>query len=76
MADGRTNAALQSATNLLAAAVKAAQPGLLAESAAFQADLLERVGQIDAAIVAYQHNLAEGIPADRQRQCGIPIDLL
>jgi TolA-binding protein len=76
LADGRTNAALQSATNLLAAAVKTAQTNLLAESAAFQANLLERVGQTNAAIMAYQNNLAAGIPAERQRQALLKISEL
>ena len=73
LADGQTNAALQSATNLLAAARKAAQTNLLAESAAFQASLLERMGQTNEAIVAYQNNLAEGIPAERRRQALLKI---
>jgi TolA-binding protein len=76
LADGRTNAALQSATNLLAAAVKTAQTNLLAESAAFQANLLERVGQTNAAIMAYQSNLAAGIPTERQRQALLKISEL
>ncbi len=73
LADGRTNAALQSATNLLAAAGNAGQTNLLAESAAFQAGLLERLGQTNEALVAYQRNLAEGIPAERQRQALLKI---
>jgi TolA-binding protein len=73
LADGRTNAALQSTTNLLAAAAKAAQTNLLAESAAFQADLFERLGRTNEAIVAYQPNLAEGIPAERRRQALLKI---
>ena len=44
LADGRTNAVLQGITNLLAAASKTAQTNLLAESAAFQAGLLEQPG--------------------------------
>ena len=72
--DGRTNAALQGTTNLLASAVKGAQTNLLvAESAAFRGNLLERMGQTNEAIVAYQRNLAEGIPADRQRQALLKI---
>jgi len=68
LADGRTNAALQTATNLLATAGQTGQTNLLAESAAFQAGLLERLGWTNDAIVAYQRNLVEGIPAERQRQ--------
>jgi TolA-binding protein len=72
-ADGRTNAALRSTTNLLAAAANSAQTNLLAESTAFQADLLERLGQTNEALVAYQRNLAEGVPAERQRQALLKI---
>ena len=38
-----------------------------------RAQLLERMGQTNEAIVAYQRNLAEGIPADRQRQALLKI---
>jgi TolA-binding protein len=73
LADGRTNAALAGTTNLLAAAANAAQTNLLAESAAFQAGLLERLGHTNEALAAYQKNLAEGIPAERQRQALLKI---
>jgi TolA-binding protein len=68
LADGRTNAALQGTTNLLAVAVKGALTNLLAESAALQAGLLEGTGRTNEALAAYQINLAEGIPAGRQRE--------
>ena len=71
--DGRTDAALQSTMKLLAAATNAAQTNLLAESAAFQANLFERLGRTNEAIVAYQMNLAEGIPAERRRQALLKI---
>jgi len=73
LADGRTNAALAGTTNLLAVAAGAAQTNLLAESAALQADLLERLGRTNDALVAYQRNLADGIPAERQRQALLKI---
>src|SRR5208282_6702334 len=73
LADGRTNAALAGMTNLLAAAADAAQTNLLAESTAVQAELLERLGRTNEALVAYQKNLAEGIPAERQRQALLKI---
>ena len=73
LADGRTNAALQGTTNLLAIAAKGAQTNLLAESAALQAGLLERVGQTNEAIVAYQQNLAEGVPTERRRHALLKI---
>jgi TolA-binding protein len=68
LADGRTNAALQGTTNLLAVAANGAQTNLLAESAAFRGNLLERLGQTNDAIAAYQKNLAEGIPAEWKRK--------
>lgn len=73
LAAGRTEAALQGATNLVALAANAGQTNLLAESAAFQAGLLERRGLPNDAIVAYQQNLAEGIPVERQRQALLKI---
>ena len=73
LADGRLEAALQGTTNLLAMAANAAQRNLQADSAAFQASLLERLGRTNEALVAYQKNLAEGIPAERQRQALLKI---
>ena len=73
LADGRLEAALQGTTNLLAVAANAAQRNLQADSAAFQASLLERLGRTNEAVVAYQKNLAEGIPAERQRQALLKI---
>ncbi|MGO8931431.1 MAG: tetratricopeptide repeat protein [Limisphaerales bacterium] len=73
LADGRTDAALQSTTNLLAAAANVGQTNLLADSTAFQASLFERLGRTNEAIVAYQKNLAEGIPAERKRQALLKI---
>jgi TolA-binding protein len=73
LADGRLEAALQGATNLLAMATNAAQPSLRADSAAFQASLLERLGRTNEALLAYQQNLAEGVPAERQRQALLKI---
>ncbi len=73
LADGRTNAALQTTTNLLAAARNNALTNLLAESAALQANLFERLGQTNEAIGAYRTNLADGIPADRRRQALLKI---
>jgi TolA-binding protein len=73
LADGRTNSALQSTTNLLALAAKAGQSNLQADSAAFQAGLLEGLGRTNEALTAYQKNLAEGVPAERQRQALLKI---
>jgi TolA-binding protein len=73
LADGRTNSALQSTTNLLALAVNAGQTNLQADSAAFQAALLESLGRTNEALTAYQKNLAEGAPPERQRQALLKI---
>ncbi len=73
LADGRTNAALQTTTNLLATARNSAQTNLLAESAALEANLFERLGQTNEAIAAYRTNLADGIPAERRRQALLKI---
>lgn len=76
VADGRPEAALQGTTNLLAMAASAAQANLQAESAAFQAGLFEQLGRIQDATAAYQQNLAEGVPPERQRQALLKISEL
>lgn len=68
LADGRSPEALDGTTNLLALATGAAQPGLVAESIALQADLLQRLGRFPAAAQAHERNLAEGVPAAYRRQ--------
>jgi len=68
LAKGQTEAALQNTANLLAAADAAGQRQFQAESAAFQAGILERLGRIDDAIASYQKNLADSIPSERQRE--------
>lgn len=64
----QTEAALQNTAHLLTAADASGQRVLQAESAAFQAGILERLGRIDDAITSYQKNLADGIPQARQRE--------
>ena len=68
LAAGRPEAALQGTTNLLAQARDAGQKTLLADSAAFQAGLFERLGLTNEAVAAYEQNLAADVPPDRQRQ--------
>ncbi len=68
LATGRTNEALQSAGRLLTLATNTTRRDLLPESAAYQAGLLEQMGRTDEAAAAYQLNLADGVPAQRQRQ--------
>ncbi|HOX57935.1 MAG TPA: outer membrane protein assembly factor BamD [Candidatus Paceibacterota bacterium] len=75
-ADGRPEAALQGTTNLLAMAADTGQSNLQAESAAFQGGLFEGLGRTNEAIVAYQRNLAQGVPAERQRQALLKITRL
>ncbi len=67
-AAGQLEAALEGTTNLLALAANVAQGDLKADSAAFQASLFERLGRTNEALAAYQKNLADGIPPERQRQ--------
>jgi TolA-binding protein len=68
LSQGRVEVALAGSTNLLGLAAGAGKRELQAESNAFQASLLERLGRPNEAIAIYQNNLAEGFPADRQRQ--------
>ena len=75
LADGRTNAALTSTTNLLVLAANAGT-NLLADSVAIQASLLERLGRTGEALTAYQRNLAEGVPDERVRQALLEITKL
>lgn len=76
IAKGQTEAALQNTTNLIAAADASAQRHLQAESAAFQAGMLEQLGRTDQAITSYQKNLADGIPPERQRQALLKVTQL
>jgi TolA-binding protein len=73
LADGHTQEALRSTTNLMALAVASGQRSFQAETAAFQAGLLENLGRTDEAIAAYQNNLVEGTPLDRQKQANLKI---
>jgi TolA-binding protein len=73
LAAGRLPEALQATTNLLTLATNTAQPQLQAESIAFKAGLLERLGRPDEAIGQYELNLRDGFPADRQRQALLKI---
>ncbi len=73
LAEGRVEEALQNTTNLLFLASSTAQPDLQGDSAAFRAAILERLGRQDEAIAAYRSNLADAIPAERQRQALLKI---
>jgi outer membrane protein assembly factor BamD (BamD/ComL family) len=73
LADGRPTEALQGVTNLLALAAASGQRALQAESAAFEAGILEQLNRLDEAIAAYEKNLAEDLPAARRRQALLQI---
>ena len=73
VAQGRPEDALKSVTNMLALAVEAAQVSLRADTLAFQAGILERLGRVDEAIAAYTNNLAGPVSAERQRQALLKI---
>lgn len=64
---GQMEPARVAATNLLDLAAKANEKPLLAESYALYAGLLERLDRTEEAIDNYEKNLADGVPAERQR---------
>src|SRR6266850_1388230 len=70
VAAGRLEEAVQNATNLVMAAsnTEALKFTFLAESFAFKADVLERLGRKDEAIATWNANLVDGIPPERQRE--------
>lgn len=76
LARGRLEEAFQQSTNLPALAAASKKSYLEAETAAFQADILEQLGRTQEAIAAYQRNLGEGVPAGRQRQALLKITQL
>jgi TolA-binding protein len=64
----RPQESLLNTTNLIALAAATGQRVLQAESFALQGTLLEELGRLDAAIQAFERNLAEGMPLERRRQ--------
>jgi tetratricopeptide (TPR) repeat protein len=73
MADQRLDAAFQDATNLMTWTVSAGLRTLQAETVALQGDILQKLGQPEAAIQIYTNNLAAGVPLERQRQAWMKI---
>src|ERR1017187_2306723 len=73
LAQGAIEEALQSSTNLLALADASARPDFQAESAAFRAEVYERLKQPDDAIADYKKNLAQSAPPDQQRRALLKI---
>lgn len=70
---GQLEPALAQTTNLLTLATNVGAGPLTADSIALQAGLLERLGRTDEAMAAYERNLADGFPADLQRQALLKI---
>jgi TolA-binding protein len=73
LAAGDLNAALATTTNLLQIARLQNDNDLSVESVALQADILEKLNRPDEAIAAYQKNLTNNAPAERQRQAVLKI---
>ncbi|HZO84029.1 MAG TPA: tetratricopeptide repeat protein, partial [Verrucomicrobiae bacterium] len=66
--DRNFNEALTATTNLLTLAPASGEAEFIAESIAIRARILEQLGELEAAIEAYERNLAPGTPAARRRQ--------
>ena len=73
VAGGRLPEALQGATNLMSLAGTAAHRGLVAESVAFTAGLLEQLGRADEALAVYAGNLSDGATPERQQEAMLKI---
>ena len=73
LADGQTDAALASTTNMIQLANLAGQPRMRAESAAEQGALLEKMGRPGDAQGVYEANLSTNVPAAWQRQAILKI---
>jgi len=73
VAKGNLEQALPGVTNLLTLATNAADTSFLAESFALQGALLERLKRLDEAMLAYECNLADGFPVERQREALLKI---
>jgi TolA-binding protein len=76
LAETNLPAALAASSNLLSIATNLPAPVYQADSAAFEADLLERSGRPAQAIEAYRLNLRPGVSAERQRQALLKITAL
>lgn len=68
LAAGELPAALTAGSNLVALATAWGPKKPLAESIAFQAELLERADRFEEAVALYEQNLAEGVPGEFQQQ--------
>lgn len=70
-ASGRPDAALANTTNLVATAKLTGDALLASASVALQGDILQALNDPAAATKAYEANLAEGVPVERQREAFI-----
>jgi TolA-binding protein len=68
LAQGRAADALGLSTNLVNLAMTVGQRSFVAESHAVHGAVLERLGDYEAAVVAYQRNVTENTPAEHRRQ--------
>jgi TolA-binding protein len=68
VAGGQLDSAMQNTTNLLVLAEATGQRSFQAQSYAFQAGLLDRLGHKEEALAIYQKNLNADVPAEQQRQ--------
>jgi TolA-binding protein len=66
--DQRWADALSHASNLWTAATNSVRPELLAEAATVHAETLEKLQQPEAALAAYERNLADGLPPALRRR--------
>jgi TolA-binding protein len=73
---GRTNEALRASDELVKVAGQTGRQDLLAESIALNADILERLGQPDQAVAAFERNLTPQRPEAYQRQALLKIAAL
>ena len=65
---GQSAEALLASSNLLSLAASTGQRDLEAESSSFRGMVLEKLGRLDEAILAYTNNLAAGLTPERQQR--------
>jgi TolA-binding protein len=73
LAEDRPEEALSNVTNLFNLAAKSDQSRLKAETYSLEAGILQRLGRVSDAIVAYTNNLSLGVPAERRREAWFKI---
>ncbi|HXG48406.1 MAG TPA: tetratricopeptide repeat protein, partial [Methylomirabilota bacterium] len=68
LAEGRLEETLTGTTNLVVLAAATGQRNLEAESISMQGEVLRRLGRLEEAARAYERNLSDTTPPDRQRR--------